>query len=243
MKGLRKMIVWKEFSFFDRIFEEIYFIIYYSVWNVNNKCCTNVRRIHWLTNLRCEFQNFARTHSPTRLMSSENTYSLSKEHCNLKYSGECKDCFFQKYFQRHPACSGHCKIFKRQNSMEFFINSFKLYISTCILYLFIKSINYFTTHSNVTAYRTKLILLHDSFLLVWPRTVYIYLSYWLSRLATNPSKLSFYIESFPSCIRTLKPLASREWNPGVTILSWFREARGSEGCIIIEDLELAWRGS
>ncbi|KYN22051.1 Glutamate decarboxylase [Trachymyrmex cornetzi] len=30
--------------------------------------------------------NFARTHSPTRLMSSENTYSLSKEHCNLKYS-------------------------------------------------------------------------------------------------------------------------------------------------------------
>lgn len=34
------------------------------------------------------FQNFARTHSPTRLMGSENTYSLSKEHCNLKYSGE-----------------------------------------------------------------------------------------------------------------------------------------------------------
>lgn len=34
------------------------------------------------------FQNFARTHSPTRLMSSENTYSLSKEHCNLKYSGK-----------------------------------------------------------------------------------------------------------------------------------------------------------
>lgn len=179
MKGLRKMIVWKEFSFFDRIFEEIYFIIYYSVWNVNNKCYTNVRRIHWLTNLRCEFQNFARTHSPTRLMSSENTYSLSKEHCNLKYSGECKDCFFQKYFQRHLACSGHCKIFKRQNSMEFFINSFKLYISTCILYLFIKSINYFATHFNVTAYRTKPILLHDSFLLVWPRTVYIYLSHWL----------------------------------------------------------------
>lgn len=136
MKGLRKMIVWKEFSFFDRIFEEIYFIIYYSVSNVSNKCCTNVRRIHWLTNLRCEFQNFARTHSPTRLMSSENTYSLSKEHCNLKYSGECKDCFFQKYFQRHPACSGHCKIFKRQNSMEFFINSFKLYISTCIYYIY-----------------------------------------------------------------------------------------------------------
>lgn len=61
------------------------------------------------TNLPCEFQNFARTHSPTRLMSSENTYSLSKEHCNLKYSGECKDCSFQKYFQHHPACSGHCK--------------------------------------------------------------------------------------------------------------------------------------
>lgn len=37
--------------------------------------------------LICEFQNFARTHSPTRLMSSENTYSLSREHCNLKYSG------------------------------------------------------------------------------------------------------------------------------------------------------------
>lgn len=41
------------------------------------------------------FQNFARTHSPTRLMSSENTYSLSKEHCNLKYSG--KWCFSCKY--------------------------------------------------------------------------------------------------------------------------------------------------
>ena len=34
------------------------------------------------------FQNFARTHSPTRLMSSENTYSLSREHANLKFTGE-----------------------------------------------------------------------------------------------------------------------------------------------------------
>lgn len=42
-----------------------------------------------------ELQNFARTHSPTRLMSSENTYSLSREHCNLKYSG--KWSFLHKY--------------------------------------------------------------------------------------------------------------------------------------------------
>ncbi|XP_015515885.1 glutamate decarboxylase isoform X1 [Neodiprion virginianus] len=39
-----------------------------------------------ITAIKEYLYNFARTHSPTRLMSSENTYALSKEHCNLKYS-------------------------------------------------------------------------------------------------------------------------------------------------------------
>ncbi|KAJ8687253.1 hypothetical protein QAD02_023047, partial [Eretmocerus hayati] len=39
-----------------------------------------------ITAIKEYLYNFARTHSPTRIMSSENTYSLSKEHCNLKYS-------------------------------------------------------------------------------------------------------------------------------------------------------------
>ncbi|XP_032682429.1 glutamate decarboxylase isoform X1 [Odontomachus brunneus] len=39
-----------------------------------------------ITAIKEYLYNFARTHSPTRLMSSENNYSLSKEHCNLKYS-------------------------------------------------------------------------------------------------------------------------------------------------------------
>ncbi|XP_058794076.1 glutamate decarboxylase isoform X3 [Phymastichus coffea] len=39
-----------------------------------------------VTAIKAYLYNFARTHSPTRLMGSENTYSLSKEHCNLKYS-------------------------------------------------------------------------------------------------------------------------------------------------------------
>ncbi|XP_043597043.1 glutamate decarboxylase isoform X1 [Bombus pyrosoma] len=39
-----------------------------------------------ITAIKEYLYNFARTHSPTRLMSSENTYSLSREHCNLKYS-------------------------------------------------------------------------------------------------------------------------------------------------------------
>lgn len=101
-----------------------------------------------------KFQNFARTHSPTRLMSSENTYSLSKEHCNLKYSGECKDCFSQKYFQHHPACK-NMDIVRHLASKQhgIFINSFKLYISTYIFYLFIKSINYSATHVNFTAHK------------------------------------------------------------------------------------------
>ncbi|XP_015596614.1 glutamate decarboxylase isoform X1 [Cephus cinctus] len=39
-----------------------------------------------ITAIKEYLYNFARTHSPTRLMSSENTYSLSKEHSNLKYT-------------------------------------------------------------------------------------------------------------------------------------------------------------
>ncbi|XP_035727671.1 glutamate decarboxylase-like isoform X1 [Vespa mandarinia] len=39
-----------------------------------------------ITAIKEYLYNFARTHSPTRLMSNENTYSLSREHCNLKYS-------------------------------------------------------------------------------------------------------------------------------------------------------------
>ncbi|XP_074112564.1 glutamate decarboxylase isoform X1 [Cotesia typhae] len=39
-----------------------------------------------ITAIKDYLYNFARTHSPTRLMGSENTYSLSKESANLKYS-------------------------------------------------------------------------------------------------------------------------------------------------------------
>ncbi|XP_043488728.1 glutamate decarboxylase isoform X1 [Polistes fuscatus] len=39
-----------------------------------------------ITAIKEYLYNFARTHSPTRLMSNENTYSLSREYCNLKYS-------------------------------------------------------------------------------------------------------------------------------------------------------------
>jgi len=46
------------------------------------------------------------------------------------------------------------------------------------------------------------------------------------------------ITSIYSMLYASASLAFWEQNPRVTILSWFREVCRSEGCIIIEDLEL-----
>lgn len=155
------------------------------------------------------FQNFARTHSPTRLMSSENTYSLSKEHCNLKYSGKCLWGFLVNQFL-FEYCM-YVREFNIKINILFFWHNWWLCAAWMLLWLFIITCNLYNDIISI-------------------------IQLWYIKFKKN--KLYYkHILHYVSV-----DLAFRGQNPSVTILSWFREACGSEGCIIIEDLELFQRG-
>ncbi|KAH0553694.1 hypothetical protein KQX54_003593 [Cotesia glomerata] len=74
-----------------------------------------------ITAIKDYLYNFARTHSPTRLMGSENAYALSKESANLKYSGEMSQgCIIMEDFglargtSREYSTSGSGQITRRR---------------------------------------------------------------------------------------------------------------------------------